>query len=311
MARCPFATWVPVTLRASQKKIKPAGLVCHTAVSNSALLKPSGEVRWHFYLDRDGHLYQFFDTTVSAACQRDGNYWTSGGEGRGFLSCESWDGAYTSVWPNPNKTDTIPPWTDKQMATWGRLGAWLHDTHGIPLIKATGVRGQGIGYHSQFTAPDGTLRWNKSHACPAKARIAQMPTVIRMMNDALEGDVPLTAAEKKEIAQLAGAEAAKQVWAYKLDPGPYAERIGGYKPGQTYPAGGLLVGADTGSREDRAARAAEIARDQLQQATLNGIRAAVAELDTGLSDEQLEQLARRSSELTTIELIGEVAEDQP
>lgn len=270
MARCPFAEWVPVALRSTQKRIRPAGLVAHTAVSNSPLLKPSGEIRWHFYNNRAGELYQFFDTEVSAACQRDGNYWTENGVGWGFVSCESWDGAYTTVWPDPDDTDSIPPWTDAQMETWARLGAWLHEEHGVPLVKATGVRGRGIGWHSQYTAPDGQLRWNKSHACPAKARIAQMPLMIRMMNDALEDDMPITDADAAKIA--------KATWEYRLNPGEFADRIGGYTPDATYPAGGLLVGGDAYGRE--------------LHNVLPTILAGIAKLgEPGLSDEERRALA--------------------
>lgn len=226
MSRCPFATWTPVTPRSTQKRIRPAGLVCHTAVSNSSLLKPSGDVRWHFYNNREGRLYQFFDTEISAACQRDGNYWTESGVGYGFVSCESWDGAYTDVWPNPNNTDSIPPWTNAQMETWVKLGKWLHEEHGVPLVKATAVRGRGIGYHAQYTATDasGKLRWNESHACPAKARIAQMPEMIRRMNE--EEDMALSAEDKRWISAEMY-EQAKKVFLDKwIDMTSVAKRYG-------------------------------------------------------------------------------------
>jgi|SRR5262245_35436549 len=186
MARCPFAEWVPVALTDNQKRrsITPTGLVCHTAVSNSAMIKPTGDVRWHFYLNKDGKLYQFFDTGVYAPCHRDGNYWQSGGRGYGFLSCESWDGA-GAVWDGKD-VSKLPPWNAAQLKTWARLGAWLHDAHGIELVKATGPQGKGIGYHAQYTTPVGGKRWNISHACPGPKRIAQMPSVIAAMNTAAQ-----------------------------------------------------------------------------------------------------------------------------
>lgn len=201
MARVPFATWVPVALRDSQRPITPVGLVCHTAVSNSSMLKPTGTTRWHFYLAKQGDLYQFFETTVSASCQLDGNYWQVNGKGRGFLSCESWDGAYTSVWPNPNGNPSGGPlWTEAQMVTWAKLGAWLHDKHGIELIKATGARGRGIGYHCQFRDTE-PYEWTSTHACPGTKRISQMPRLIQMMNDVQEDDMPITDAEINKIAR--------------------------------------------------------------------------------------------------------------
>lgn len=188
MAWCPFATKVPVSLRESQKRtIVPQGLVLHTAVSNSALLKPSGEVRWHFYCNKDGALYQFFDTTRPAAAQVDGNYWTVNGQGRGFISVETWDGAGTSVWSDYNSNHSGgPAWTAKQVESLAKLAKWLNDTHGVPLQKATGPRGKGIGYHRQFTNTS-PYEWNSSHACPGTKRIAQVPVIIKK---AVELDKP-------------------------------------------------------------------------------------------------------------------------
>lgn len=175
----PKAERVSVALRASQERtIKPAGLVLHTAVSNSSRLVPSGEVRWHFYVNRDGKAYQFFPVNRPAACQVDGNYWTEGGIGWGFISVETWDGAGTSVWPDYNRNPSGgPAWTEAQLKTLSELAAWLHAEHGVPLVKATGARGRGIGYHRQFTNTK-PYRWNSSHACPGNKRVAQVPTII-------------------------------------------------------------------------------------------------------------------------------------
>src|SRR5690606_30552847 len=142
----PKAERVPVALRASQERtIRPAGLVLHTAVSNSSRLVPSGEVRWHFYVNREGKAYQFFPVNRPAAAQLDGNYWTESGVGHGFLSVETWDGAGTSVWPDYNKNPSGgPAWTDAQVRTIAELAAWLHTEHGVPLVKATAPRGRGI-----------------------------------------------------------------------------------------------------------------------------------------------------------------------
>lgn len=174
----PFATKSPVELRPSQRKINPVGLVCHTAVSNAVVLRPTGTVRWHFYLAKDGKLTQFFPLNVSSACQRDGNYWTRDGRPYGFLSCESWDGAGTSVWPDYQTNHSGgPAWTEAQMVTWGKLGGWLGHEWGIFLGKATAAQGKGIGQHSDFTGSGDQIRWNTSHACVGTRRKAQMPSI--------------------------------------------------------------------------------------------------------------------------------------
>jgi hypothetical protein len=59
----------------------------------------------------------------------------------------------------------------------------------VPLIKATGARGTGIGYHRQFqnTSP---YEWTSSHACPGTKRIAQVPGIIERAKALVEeGDV--------------------------------------------------------------------------------------------------------------------------
>lgn len=295
MARCPFADWKPIAANATQPTIKPVGLVLHTAVSNSNALKPWSDIEWHFYVGKNGELTQFMDTTRRADCQRDGNSWVKGGARYGFLSVETWDGA-GSVWDGKN-TAKCPRWTDAQVNTLAKLGAWLHDTHGIELIKATAPQGKGIGWHAQFTG-SGFPRWNSNHACPAAQRIAQFPSVLKAMQDAAnatpEEDMPLTDADVNKIA--------KAVWGHQLDPGPFAERVGQYEAGKTYSAGGLMFGADSGWKT----------RDALDKA-LNALPAKVADavraagIEMGLPADQIEQWARRSSELTTRELIGAVA----
>jgi hypothetical protein len=194
MARCPFAEWRPVPLRASQRvSIVPQGLVLHTAVSNSTVITPTGETRWHFYCNREGKLYQFFDTQVPAACQLDGNYWRVDGQGRGHISVETWDGAGTSVWPNYRTApDSGPPWNSAQMAMLARLAHWLHRTHSLPLARIETVRGRGIGYHRQFRAPrdSPTLKWTSSHACPGSKRIAQVGDLINRARSLLGTPTP-------------------------------------------------------------------------------------------------------------------------
>jgi outer membrane murein-binding lipoprotein Lpp len=180
------ALWVPwavqdksIPLRDSQQRtIVPVGLVRHTAVSNATVVRPTGTVRWHFYLNRTGTLYQFFPVNRPASCQLDGNYWTESGAGRGFLSCESWDGAGV-VWDGRN-VNRLPPWNEAQLATWSRLDVWLHTEWDVPLVKASGPRGRGFGWHAQFTTRSGSDEptWNHSHACPAPARISQCDDIL-------------------------------------------------------------------------------------------------------------------------------------
>jgi hypothetical protein len=234
MAICPFADWKPITANSNQPKIRPVGLVLHTAVSNSDALRPWSDIEWTFYVGEHGELTQYMDTEVRADCQRDGNSWVKDGVRYGFLSVETWDGAGV-VWDGKN-TAKCPKWTPAQVATLAKLAAWLHQTHGIELVKATGVHGKGIGWHSQYTAPDGQLRWNKSHACPAAQRIAQFPGVLKAMQDAAKP------APKDDMPTP------NDLWRHKLPVGPSADRYGNYEE-DAYEAEQFLVGVDAKVRQ--------------------------------------------------------------
>lgn len=89
-----------------------------------------------------------------------------------------------------------------------------------------------------------------------------------------EDDMPISDADARKIA---GA-----VWAHRLNPGPFAERIGGYPSDATYNAGGLLVGADAYGREDH----------RMWPRVLR----ALADLAQPMSDEERSALALRLAE---------------
>lgn len=180
MAWYPGATRRELPQNKTQKKITPRSVVLHTAVSNSSDLYSyfsSGrtDVESHFYIDKNGNVLQYMDTTVMAHCQLDGNDYG--------VSIETWDGA-GSVWDG-NNVNKIPAWNAKQVAALTKLIDWICKTHNIPVRKCPAWDGKGIGYHAQFTGRPG---WNTSHACPGPARIAQIDGVInRVKNYSNEG----------------------------------------------------------------------------------------------------------------------------
>jgi hypothetical protein len=108
---------------------------------------------------------------------------------------------------------------------------------------------------------------------------------------------PIKKPEPKDDMPSAN-EVAKAVWDYRLQPGAFADRIGGYEPDATYPAGGLQVGGDAYGREVHRevvpridSIEAELKQINAQQDgrhkelydMLNGLRAAVAALSDGMS----------------------------
>lgn len=193
MARYPSAAWKPLPQNSTQLRIKPVGIVLHTAVSNSASLYPyfssagAAGVESHFYVRQDGSIEQMMDTEVRADCQLDGNSWLSGGTRYGFISVETWDGAGTSAWPDwRTNGNGAPPWNAAQLAALEKLIAWAAKLHGFPIEKATGPQGTGVGWHNLFTTPSSSSApsWNHTHACPGTARIAQIPALINAAKDA-------------------------------------------------------------------------------------------------------------------------------
>lgn len=176
VARYPGASWNPLSANSRQPRIKPVGVVLHTAVSDSRSLHSffegrSAGVESHFYVREDGSIEQMMDTEVRADCQLDGNSWLSNGTRYGFVSIETWDGG------KPSTT----PWNRAQFAALARLIAWLSTEHGFPLTTATGPHGTGVGWHAQFTDPNNSkpLEWNHTHVCPGSLRIAQIPGLIQ------------------------------------------------------------------------------------------------------------------------------------
>lgn len=235
----PWADHHPVPLRESQERtMRPVGLVRHTAVSNGVLVVPTGTVRWHFYVSKSGTLTQFFPVNRPAACQLDGNFWTVNGQGRGFLSAESWDGA-RAVWDGRDIND-IPLWTDDQLETWSRLDVWIHTEWGVPLVKATAARGTGFGEHAQFTSKT-FPRWNEGHSCVTPRRRAQM-TGILARSQSLAATPPASTNPPPEE----DLPTPQDVWAEPINPGPTADKVAGWPADQTISAASHLT--DTRAR---------------------------------------------------------------
>lgn len=177
MARYPGARWRPLPENATQARITPRLVILHTAVSTADSLYPyfsrdSVHVESTFYVQSDGGSEQYMDTNRRADCNRDAN---------GFaISVETEDNGASDP-------ADIPPWTKAQFAALVELVAWCCRTHGIPAVKAGSWDGQGIGYHRQFSGDPG---WNRNHACPGPARIAQMPALIAAVKAKLSTPKP-------------------------------------------------------------------------------------------------------------------------
>jgi hypothetical protein len=187
----------------AQPAIRPTQFIVHslaapwTAQRTFEYWRDSTNLESHFAVGYEGDLAQFIGTQTRADANASANLRA---DGTGAVSLES-----------ASNLQASDPWTDAQVEQIIRLGVWLHQEHAIPLRICRSADDPGYGWHAQFDA------WNpNSHACPGAARIAQFKTVVfpgivaRAAGTPIpeEDDVPLTDAEKKDIA--------REVWAYQL-----------------------------------------------------------------------------------------------
>ena len=159
----PAAVWMPIRANGTQSSITARALVIHAPVDAEGATGRS-MYDWynsqgnetHFYIDKNGVLFQYLDTNIRGDAQYSANAFA--------LSVEVHDGRGS----HPDWRAT-PPMTDVQMATLHDLAIWCHVVEGIPLTLVGSVTGSGIGYHQEFSA------WNrKAHDCPGAQRVAQI-----------------------------------------------------------------------------------------------------------------------------------------
>jgi len=85
----------------------------------------------HFQVNKAGKVYQYIDTNFSSWCQKDGN--------NTYLSIESQGLAGESA-------------TKAQIDAIGKILAWVHKIHGMPLQLAEAPGQRGFGWHGMGAA---------------------------------------------------------------------------------------------------------------------------------------------------------------
>ena len=136
MARCPFATWMPVTSRPLEPfKVGPLGLILHITSNRDndlngiwATFMNDNKFPAHFGIDRNGNIAQFLDTLF--------HDWA-----------EENTIDYISVENSASAGDKL---SGAQIGTVSRLYGWLIQTHQIPLKLAFQAGDTGLAYHSLF-----------------------------------------------------------------------------------------------------------------------------------------------------------------
>lgn len=206
MARMPGVQFLGITA----PEMDAHDIVCvHTIVGYQA-----GGTAAHFTTGASGKIVQARDTIYKSAANFNGNH--------RVIAIENEDhGPAYGSWSGSN----VPRFTAAQAEAIAKILVWAHKVHGIPLslIPDSKPGRRGVAYHRQgidpWRVPGGEL-WTKfpGKVCPGDKRVAQLVNEIipraRVLAGAApaptEDDMPLTAAEKQEIAHLCALE----VWGY-------------------------------------------------------------------------------------------------
>lgn len=144
----------------AQPAIRPTQLILHSIAAPwdgqrmYEYWRDSTNLESHFGCDYDGDLWQFIGTQTRADANAQAN---RRADGTGAVSVETAS--------NLQHTD---PWTDAQIASFIRLGRWMHTEHDVPLRICRTWDDPGYGYHRLFA------QWSiGGTACPGNARVAQ------------------------------------------------------------------------------------------------------------------------------------------
>jgi hypothetical protein len=108
--------------------------------SDAWFRNPKAQASSHFGVGKDGTILQWVDTKDRAWAQASGNpYWIS-------IEHEGKSG------------DSLTP---EQIEADGKILAWVHKTHGVPLQSTNSVTGRGLGWHGM-----GGADWGGHTSCP-------------------------------------------------------------------------------------------------------------------------------------------------
>lgn len=193
MARFPGATWRPLKENRTEPFITPTQLIFHSAVSKADSMfdwfnTPGVDVESHLYVQDDGDVEQYIDTTKQADANFKANIRA--------ISVETWDNR------NPDKV----PWNKEQLQTLAKIAVWAFEEHNIPLRRSRFSGDPGIGGHTDFKD------WSNvpGKTCPGLARRDQIDTVIAMALAMLKAEAANTPSRDTKEFQM-DATSAKQV----------------------------------------------------------------------------------------------------
>lgn len=162
MARCPFATWLPLDFAKDLPEHRPVRLIAHTngGPGSVGTLGTYFSNQWHqtgrrvgshFQVDTDGRVGQYIDTARAS--------FTAFAADPGSVSIETQD-----------QGDHLQPWSAAQLAAIIRLARWIRAAHpSIPARLCPRWNGGGVAGHQSFE------QWNRNgHDCPGPVRLGQL-----------------------------------------------------------------------------------------------------------------------------------------
>lgn len=191
-------TWYPNAIKRelqpesdAQPAIRPTQMIAHSLAApwegdRTHAYWQTVNLESHFGLDYDGDLWQYIGTQTRADANAKANRRS---DGTGAVSVESAS--------NREHTDR---WTDKQITSLIKLGAWLHHEHDIPLRICRSWTDPGYGYHRLFA------EWSVGGtACPGNARVEQFRGEVFPGIVAAAGGLPPTDVPVVDVSRSADA----------------------------------------------------------------------------------------------------------
>ncbi len=203
MARMPGAVWQG---EHGSRAMSRYDIVClHTIVG----FAPAHAA--HFSVRADGTILQSRDTQFRSGANLEGN--------PRVIAIENEDhGSAFGAW-NTADGHAVPDFTPQQIEANAKICAWVHQTHGVPLVACpdSQATSRGVGYHRQgidgnFLAegyaypgrvPGGEV-WTTSpgKVCPGDRRISRRPQIIARAIAIAGGDEDMTPEEHNMLAAL-------------------------------------------------------------------------------------------------------------
>lgn len=188
MARYSKATWDPSPNFTANGMKEYRCIVIHIeqgseAGTDSWFRNPSSQVSAHFSVGKDGAVHQHVDTKDKAWAEVSGN------------------GYCISIEHEGQTGDRL---TAQQVTATAGICAWVHATHGIPLVISNDPSHAGVIGHGQ-----GGDAWGGHYDCPGSPILAQRTDIIQVASQNTPGkgsvspsEPPSTQVEYEDIMKL-------------------------------------------------------------------------------------------------------------